>query len=146
MQMPQLYSPRRRSFGRKVAIVISRTHGKHRGFLSIREKYIIQRVSECHLFYLLPIDMSPNMKHLRKKDVLRLTPVSSGKSYIGAKPLVGHGEHRYLYQVIALNEPLDLALLGEKPSKAKIAEAIKGKVAGWGVWMGRYNRTPEQLT
>ncbi len=66
----------------------------------------------------------------------------SGKSYVGAKPVVGHGEHRYLYQVIALSEPLDLTLLGEKPSKAKMAEAIKGKVAGWGVWIARYNRTP----
>ena len=66
----------------------------------------------------------------------------SGKSYVGARPLLGHDEHKYLYQVVALNEPLDLALLGENPSKAKMAEAIKGKVAGWGVWTARYNRTP----
>lgn len=62
---------------------------------------------------------------------------------MGAKPIIGHGEHRYLFQVIALNQPLDLALLGDTPSKAKMADAVVGKVAGWGCWVGRYNRTPE---
>lgn len=63
-----------------------------------------------------------------------------GKHYAGPKPLLGHGSHRYFYQLIALNEPLDLAALGEKVTKDQLAAAIVGKVVGWGHWVGSFER------
>ena len=63
-----------------------------------------------------------------------------GKHYVGPKPLLGHGPHRYFYQLIALNEPLDLATLGEKVTKDQLAAAIMGKVVGWGNWVGSFER------
>ncbi|MCJ1451336.1 hypothetical protein MMC28_001672 [Mycoblastus sanguinarius] len=61
-------------------------------------------------------------------------------AYVGPKPLLGHGPHRYFYELVALGEPLDLGMLGEVPTKAKVAEAIEGKVVGWGVWVGSFER------
>ncbi|KAI9734269.1 MAG: hypothetical protein M1834_002373 [Cirrosporium novae-zelandiae] len=64
-----------------------------------------------------------------------------GSHYIGPRPLLDHGPHRYIYEVIALKEPLDI-----KPSDAKsmtreqVADAIVGKVAGWGMWVGVFER------
>lgn len=63
-----------------------------------------------------------------------------GKHYAGPKPLLGHGPHRYFYQLIALNEPLDLVELGENVTKEQLAEAIVGKVVGWGIWIGSFER------
>ncbi|OJD29912.1 pebp-like protein [Diplodia corticola] len=71
----------------------------------------------------------------------RWIPNIRGKHYIGPRPLVGHGPHRYFYELVALSEPLDLQALGSKVGKSKIAEAIKGKVVGWGSWVGVYERT-----
>lgn len=44
------------------------------------------------------------------------------------------------FVVVALSEPLDKQLLKSKASKEQIAEAIKGKVLGWGMWVGRCER------
>jgi hypothetical protein len=35
-----------------------------------------------------------------------------------------------------LKEPLDLAVLSPLPAKEELSEVIKGKVAGWGLWIG----------
>ncbi|THW82048.1 hypothetical protein D6D17_09511 [Aureobasidium pullulans] len=68
-------------------------------------------------------------------------PLKPGKTtlgtlYSGPRPPVGHGPHRYFFQLVALNEPLDKALLGDFPTLTIIKRAIKDKVAGWGVWVG----------
>jgi phosphatidylethanolamine-binding protein (PEBP) family uncharacterized protein len=56
--------------------------------------------------------------------------------YIPPRPPVGHGPHRYFFELVALKEPLDLAVLSPLPAKEELSEVIKGKVAGWGLWIG----------
>ncbi|KAK3942989.1 PEBP-like protein [Diplogelasinospora grovesii] len=59
-----------------------------------------------------------------------------GTVYIPPRPLLNHGPHRYFFEVIALSEPLDKELLKTRPTREQIAEAIQGKVLGWGMWVG----------
>ena len=40
------------------------------------------------------------------------------------------------FQVVALSEPLNKAMLSSKASREEFAEAIIGKVLGWGLWVG----------
>lgn len=61
-----------------------------------------------------------------------------GTVYSGPKPLRGHGEHRYFYEVVALS-----AILGEEgkglsspAKKEEILKGLEGKVLGWGEWVG----------
>ena len=63
-----------------------------------------------------------------------------GKHYVGPKPLLGHGPHRYFYELVALREPVDVDGLGGKVTKDRLASAIVGKVVGWGVWVGAFER------
>lgn len=63
-----------------------------------------------------------------------------GKVYIPPRPLMNHGPHRYFFQIVALSEPLDKQLIKSQPSKEQVAEAIKGKVLGWGLWIGSCER------
>lgn len=44
------------------------------------------------------------------------------------------------FQIVALSEPLAKELISSKPTKEQIAEAIKGKVLGWGLWVGSCER------
>jgi phosphatidylethanolamine-binding protein (PEBP) family uncharacterized protein len=62
------------------------------------------------------------------------------KHYGGPKPPVGHGPHRYFYELIALKEPLDAGKLSAMPTKKELAHAIVGKVAGWGLWVGVFEK------
>ena len=59
-----------------------------------------------------------------------------GNNYGGPRPLMGHGMHRYFYQLIALNEPVEIGKLSAIATKKELAQEIVGKVAGWGVWIG----------
>ncbi len=59
-----------------------------------------------------------------------------GTVYGGPRPPLGHGPHRYFYQLIALKEPLDHSKMSEQATKKELAAAIMGKVAAWGVWVG----------
>lgn len=63
-----------------------------------------------------------------------------GGHYGGPKPLMGHGPHRYFYQLVALKEAVDVEKLGGKVTKDGLGAAIVGKVAGWGQWIGVYER------
>lgn len=44
------------------------------------------------------------------------------------------------FQIVALSEPLEKQLIKSQPSKEQVAEAIKGKVLGWGLWVGSCER------
>ncbi|KAI1247820.1 hypothetical protein MGN70_011713 [Eutypa lata] len=59
-----------------------------------------------------------------------------GVPYVPPRPLLNHGPHRYFYQIVALSEPLDTQLLSSTASRDQIADAINGKVLGWGMWTG----------
>lgn len=58
----------------------------------------------------------------------------------GARPVLGHGMHRYMFQVVGLSKSLDAKGLGEVPSKETLEKAVEGKVAAWGVWVGTFER------
>ncbi|KAK7894557.1 hypothetical protein LTR67_006318 [Exophiala xenobiotica] len=70
------------------------------------------------------------------KGGFRLGKNLRGSIYSGPRPPVGHGEHRYFFQVIALNEKLDLDKLKPVATKAELKEAIRGKIIGYGLWIG----------
>ncbi|MCJ1295341.1 hypothetical protein MMC34_006903 [Xylographa carneopallida] len=63
-----------------------------------------------------------------------------GTIYGGPKPLLNHGPHDYYYQVIALKEPVDATKMSAIPTKSELAAGIVGKVAGWGAWVGKFER------
>ena len=44
----------------------------------------------------------------------------------GPKPMLGHGPHRYSFQVV------DVGMLGQAPTKIDMERAVERKVAAWG--------------
>ncbi|GFG06168.1 UPF0098 protein aq_1250 [Aspergillus udagawae] len=63
-----------------------------------------------------------------------------GTIYIPPRGMLGHGPHRYFFQVIGLLEPLVGSKLGAVATKAEIVGLIEGKVVAWGQWMGVWER------
>ena len=63
-----------------------------------------------------------------------------GNVYIPPRPLLGHGEHRYFFTLVALNQAIDTSKLSSLPTIEEIAKAIDGNVVGWGEWIGVYER------
>jgi phosphatidylethanolamine-binding protein (PEBP) family uncharacterized protein len=63
-----------------------------------------------------------------------------GNVYIPPRPLLGHGPHRYFYTLVALTEPVDPSKLSLLPTIEEMSREIDGKVAGWGEWVGVYER------
>ena len=63
-----------------------------------------------------------------------------GNHYEGPRPILGHGPHRYFYQLVALKEPLELEKLGPQLTKSGLAAATVNNVVGWGEWVGVYER------
>lgn len=61
--------------------------------------------------------------------------------YIAPRGLLGHGPHRYFYQLVALRERSDKSKLTAPASKEDIIRQIDGKVICWGVWQGIWERT-----
>lgn len=61
--------------------------------------------------------------------------------YIAPRGLLGHGPHRYFYQLVALRERIDGSKLNGPLSKEEIIQQIEGKVVSWGVWVGVWERT-----
>lgn len=59
----------------------------------------------------------------------------------GPKPVLGHGSHRYMFQVVALNSSIDQKTITEIPTRAELEKSIEGKITGWGMWTGTYERT-----
>ncbi|KAF9875528.1 hypothetical protein CkaCkLH20_06909 [Colletotrichum karsti] len=60
--------------------------------------------------------------------------------YVAPRPLMNHGPHRYFFEVVALSEQLDKKLLESRATREQVAEAINGKVLGWGMWTGSAER------
>ncbi len=61
--------------------------------------------------------------------------------YIAPRPPMGHGPHRYLFELVALEEKLDPAKMSKVPDKKEVEKAIEGKVVAWGVWEASYEST-----
>lgn len=63
---------------------------------------------------------------------------SMGQSgYLGPAPIPGHGPHRYLFQLFALDQSTDLA---GRATKSRLLKAIRGHVIGRGQLTGTYER------
>ncbi|KAL2427209.1 hypothetical protein ABEF95_010452 [Exophiala dermatitidis] len=72
------------------------------------------------------------------KGGFRLGANHRGSVYIGPRPPVGHGEHRYFFQVVALKERLSTNEMRPVATREELLQQIKGKLIGWGVWIGIY--------
>ncbi|TVY35380.1 UPF0098 protein, partial [Lachnellula occidentalis] len=61
-----------------------------------------------------------------------------GTVYAGPRPLRGHGEHRYFYQVIALGEGLDAGKMSKVATKEELGRevSLEGRMLAWGEWIG----------
>lgn len=89
------------------------------------------------------IETNPETAKLRRTDAgWRFVPNPRGTTYLGPGPPFGHGPHRYVFTIIALNAALDFDK-PEKVSKNDIKEAMIGKIIGWGQWVGVYERVWE---
>lgn len=60
--------------------------------------------------------------------------------YIPARPVLGHGPHRYFFILVGLTKKLDSRMLSKVPTKEEVEEAIVGKVAGWGMWEATFEQ------
>lgn len=70
------------------------------------------------------------------KGGFRLGRNHRGSVYIGPRPPVGHGPHRYFFQVVALKEKVKTAEMSPVATKEELMQQINGKIIGWGVWVG----------
>lgn len=61
-----------------------------------------------------------------------------GSVYGGPRPPVGHGEHRYFYQVVALAEKLDTSRMKPVATRDELLREMEGKIVAWGEWIGIY--------
>ncbi|KAL3453032.1 phosphatidylethanolamine-binding protein [Aspergillus insuetus] len=66
-------------------------------------------------------------------------PNMLGSTYTGPAAPLGHGVHRYVYTIIALDEPLHFDR-PDKVTKSQVKRAMIGKVIGWGQWVGHFER------
>ena len=65
-----------------------------------------------------------------------------GTVWGGPKPVLDHGAHRYMFQVVGLSSSIEkVAGLSEMPTKAEVENAVQGKVVGWVMWIGSYEKT-----
>ena len=57
-----------------------------------------------------------------------------GPQYMGPAPPAGHPYHHYIFQVYALNAPLELPATA---TRADIEKAMEGKIVARGAYVGR---------
>ncbi|TAQ84892.1 hypothetical protein B7494_g6789 [Chlorociboria aeruginascens] len=101
------------------------------------------------LYYAIPGDKTifthadlevEDAKEKRLKGGVRLGKNLAGTVYGGARPPFGHGPHRYFFSLIALNDVVDQSKLSKLATKEELAREMEGKVVGWGLWIGLYER------
>ncbi|PWY91329.1 PEBP-like protein [Aspergillus sclerotioniger CBS 115572] len=63
-----------------------------------------------------------------------------GSVYLAPRAPHGQGPHRYFFELVALNETIDQNTLSSPATVDDIARAVEGKVAGWGAWMGLWEK------
>lgn len=65
-----------------------------------------------------------------------------GLVWSGPKPVLGHGRHRYFFQVVALRETVQAPGGGALLSKEALLRSgfVEGKVLAWGEWIGTFER------
>ncbi|KIW72341.1 hypothetical protein PV04_00540 [Phialophora macrospora] len=83
-----------------------------------------------------PPSDGPEAKHL--KGGFRLGKNLRGTLYSGPRPPVGHGEHRYFFQIVALKDQLDVKKMKPVATRDEVLRQMQGKICGWGEWIGTY--------
>ncbi|KIW30511.1 uncharacterized protein PV07_06252 [Cladophialophora immunda] len=63
-----------------------------------------------------------------------------GTLYSGPRPPVGHGEHRYFFQVVALKDSLDTKKMKPVATRDDVLREMQGKICGWGEWIGIFEQ------
>ncbi|KAF8317566.1 PEBP-like protein [Clavulina sp. PMI_390] len=72
---------------------------------------------------------------------IRLGKNLLGSVYEPPRPLIGHGTHRYFFQIIALNKKLDGLVPASKATYSQVSKAIKKEdIVGWGQWIAKVER------
>ena len=64
-----------------------------------------------------------------------------GEGWLPPDPPRGHGEHRYVFQLFALDSAVDIG--GQSPGRSAMIEAMAGHVLAAGVLTGTYSREEE---
>jgi Raf kinase inhibitor-like YbhB/YbcL family protein len=64
-----------------------------------------------------------------------------GKGWLPPDPPRGHGEHRYVFQLFALDAVVEIG--GETPGRGAMLDAMAGHVLAAGVLTGTYSREEE---
>ena len=64
-----------------------------------------------------------------------------GEGWLPPDPPRGHGEHRYVFQLFALDAVVDIG--GQTPGRGAMVEAMAGHVLAAGVLTGTYSREEE---
>lgn len=65
---------------------------------------------------------------------------SLGEGWLPPDPPTGHGSHDYVFQLFALDAPLDL---GRSPGRSALVGAMRGRVLAAGLLTGTYSRGEE---
>ncbi|EED19758.1 conserved hypothetical protein [Talaromyces stipitatus ATCC 10500] len=61
--------------------------------------------------------------------------------YIPPRGLLGHGPHRYFFEIVALSEPIDTEKLSVTgATREELVKKLEGKVIAWGQWVGVWER------
>lgn len=98
------------------------------------------------LVHLIAWNLLPDQAGLREGEVsdpAADTGVPLGRNsflhagWLPPDPPSGHGRHAYVFQIYALNRPLDLA---ETPGRGALLKAMDGCVLGKGILVGAYAR------
>jgi hypothetical protein len=64
--------------------------------------------------------------------------ISGRHSFVDVQLIYGSED---FFQVVALSQPLDKALLKKRATREQVEAAIRGKVLGWGKWVCVAERT-----
>lgn len=96
-----------------------------------------------------PTDLDQVSMPPRREEKARASVLRGGFDYglnrrrcvwSGARPVLGHGVHRYFFQVVGLRESLSVEE-GALVSKDFLRETLKeGDIVNWGVWVGTFER------
>jgi Raf kinase inhibitor-like YbhB/YbcL family protein len=62
---------------------------------------------------------------------------AGAQGYMGPRPVPGHGPHRYIFQMLALNHR---TAFSSAPKLKAFLDGISGTVIGWGMLVGTYER------
>lgn len=69
----------------------------------------------------------------------------TGAVYIFPRPIMQHGEHRYIWSILGLDRKVDWEEVRRRAGEAgigrsEVLETVEGKIVAWGEWYATYGR------